>query len=109
MNDNTYANIPDSPGITWQEIQEIYKRLHRPVAQAVWFIDRPKEFHRYLEHIEPAPSGTLEHWASLRLINWRLDEERISGAKYPAFIDTPGIWVQMSDGNHWRVDEETDH
>lgn len=104
------------------EMERICAHLSQPVAVAVWFIDRPNEYFRVkaaciveeAKHV--ARPGYLGH-SGLPLYRWTLAEiearvEELEGKGCaPAMVAEwfpfrlPGVWVEMRNAPHVRIEE----
>lgn len=85
-------------------------RLGESRPLALWFIDHPTEFHHLLKERSPPYEivftdhqltfyGLRVHSCSSRMALYLL-----KGAPYATpFYQKPGIWIEMSDGNHVRL------
>jgi len=107
------------------DVIALYEQLNaRPIAQAIWFVDRPGAYFRLRYYLQE----TLQHEASsppdvdftpicaMRLHFCRAAEAR---ERIAALLDRgwtierarrvwpfcqPGVWVQMSNGKHRRYE-----
>lgn len=96
--------------LTPNVLENMYNQLvlKYPVARAVWIVDMPigisYQFHNYIEQLFPEdPTALLP--TKLPVREWRTGKDGNDAltANPPWFINYPGFWVEMSDGNHYQI------
>lgn len=92
------------------QIIEGLNMVQRPFPKAIWFVDCPGEYNQFLDYFNalPFPEDTTRWYFTIfgiRLLPWNskvaTEEEK---ERAPSFCSTPGIWVEMSNGNHFQIE-----
>jgi hypothetical protein len=85
-------------------------RLDEPKPLALWFVDRSAEFY----HLLRTAGDELNYlvyplrYYGIPLLTFRPKYANSMELKAgPSFCSQPGIWVEMSDGNHVRLQDES--
>jgi len=84
-------------------------RLDQPRPLAIWFVDRPAEYYHLLKITDT--TSVPAYLLPVRLYDIPLKQFTRSVATEqelairPFFCRFPGIWIEMSDGNHVRLGE----
>lgn len=109
-------------GVTMDDLVKLWREIYRPGPVAVWCIDRPAMLHRVRRACLEASGPVDQRFSGLRFYDWRSDslEREYAAAvdlygqeradmwrqNLPLFVKdgTPGVWVEMSDGNHYQIE-----
>jgi hypothetical protein len=118
---STGEPVTETASISFADIErlriEMLTKFGR-APRAIWFVDRPAQLDELLREVASmaveAPNPYVKpdrvHVGTLYGIpvkEWNrataTAEER---KRAPAFVDLPGVWVEMADGRHVRIGEE---
>lgn len=85
--------------------------LEPPRPLAIWFVDRDAEYYRLLATVDMDLLEPLSYPLRLcglqvkQFTTYAATEEEY--ATRPFFCRIPGVWIEMSDGNHVRLGDLT--
>jgi hypothetical protein len=113
----------DSDSLVWNDIEKAYDLINNiaPVPVAIWFIDRPDWYCKIKIKCEQTTTGiplidyrTADFDPEFEMIACKGDDLSKLRVEYdpliirPWFCREPGIWVQMSNDEHYRlfIDED---
>jgi len=83
-------------------------RLHQPQPLAIWFVDRDAEYYRIVAEADKDLLEPLSYPLRLYGIPFKQFTTYAATVSELAFCHVPGIWIEMSDGNHVRLEEPGD-
>jgi len=100
MNATTTSN---KFSLTFSDLERVAEKMRAfpPFPKAFYFVDRAGEYYRFAEmvaEIQAADRGVLSSPAHLPVHNLRSDEMTEDFPPEP--FREPGVWIEMSDGNH---------
>ena len=72
--------------------------LYSPVV-ALWFVDEPNEYHALLHQVQ---KETFAGYPVYLFLSSGYTQDEL--ARCPAFCQEPGLWLEMEDGNHRKLE-----
>jgi len=130
LTDNALSTLEFKPSITLNDLDDTVWEIRKlgPAPLAIWLIDRPEyliEIEKLCAKVEPPKTalGYLSYSLGLKIHNYTIEEilqdianaakrcikngypsEEIPDVMHKFFpFRRPGIFVQMSDGNHIKI------